>query len=56
MKQWHPLFAKLLRPLVESHFDVQTDLPVGDVPRQAASCSCGGRGRGRCPSAGCGGI
>jgi hypothetical protein len=35
MKQWHPLFARLLRPLVESHFDVQTDLPVGDVPRQA---------------------
>jgi hypothetical protein len=33
--QWHPIFANLLRPLVEGHYDVQTDLPVGDVPRAA---------------------
>jgi hypothetical protein len=35
MIQWHPLFAQLLRPLVESHYDVQTGMPVGDVPRSA---------------------
>ncbi len=33
--QWHPIFAYLLRPVIEAHFDVQTDLPVGDLPRQA---------------------
>src|SRR5438552_602884 len=31
--QWHPLFAKLLRPLVESHHQVDTNVPVGDAPR-----------------------
>jgi hypothetical protein len=35
MKQWHPLFARLLRPVVESHYDVQTTVPVGDAPREA---------------------
>jgi hypothetical protein len=35
MTQWHPLFAKLLRPVVEDYFDVQTNVPVGDLPRQA---------------------
>jgi hypothetical protein len=35
MTQWHPLFAQLLRPLVEGYYEVQTDVPVGDVPRQA---------------------
>jgi hypothetical protein len=33
--QWHPLFAKLLRPLVEGHYEVQTNVPVGDAPRSA---------------------
>jgi hypothetical protein len=33
--QWHPLFAKMLRPIVQEHFDVQTNLPVGDAPRSA---------------------
>jgi hypothetical protein len=33
--QWHPLFALLLRPLLQDYYDVQTDLPVGDKPRQA---------------------
>jgi hypothetical protein len=33
--QWHPLFAQLLRPLVESHYQVETNLPVGDAPRAA---------------------
>jgi hypothetical protein len=33
--QWHPLFAQLLRPLVESHYHVETGVPVGDAPRLA---------------------
>ena len=33
--QWHPLFAEVLRPLVEEHYDVQTNVPVGDLPREA---------------------
>jgi hypothetical protein len=33
--QWHPLFAKMLRPIVQEHYDVLTNLPVGDVPRSA---------------------
>jgi hypothetical protein len=34
-RQWHPIFARLLRPLVESHYEVQTGVPVGDAPRLA---------------------
>src|SRR5919108_5142355 len=34
-RQWHPVFAELLRPLVESHYEVQTNVPVGDAPREA---------------------
>jgi len=33
--QWHPLFAELLRPLLEGHYEVQTNVPVGDAPRSA---------------------
>jgi hypothetical protein len=33
--QWHPIFAHLLRPLLQDYYDVLTDLPVGDLPRQA---------------------
>lgn len=33
--QWHPLFAKMLRPLVHEHFAVETNVPVGDAPRSA---------------------
>jgi hypothetical protein len=33
--QWHPLFARLLRPHVERYYEVRTNLPVGDLPRQA---------------------
>src|SRR5437764_471754 len=35
MVQWHPLFAQLLRPLLESHYEVRTNMPVGDLPREA---------------------
>jgi hypothetical protein len=33
--QWHPLFAELLRPLLQKHFEVRTNVAVGDVPREA---------------------
>jgi hypothetical protein len=33
--QWHPLFAKLLRPLMEGHYEVKTNVPVADAPRVA---------------------
>jgi hypothetical protein len=33
--QWHPVFAQLLRPLPESYFEIRTNVPVGDVPREA---------------------
>ncbi len=32
--QWHPLFARLLRPLVERYYEVQTNVPVSDLRRQ----------------------
>ncbi len=33
--QWHPVFAQLLRPLLEGYYEVETNVPVGDAPRQA---------------------
>ncbi len=33
--QWHPLFAELLRPLLQDYYDVETNVPVGDAPREA---------------------
>ena len=33
--QWHPIFAQVLRPLVQEHYDVRTNMPVGDAPREA---------------------
>lgn len=33
--QWHPLFAELLRPLVEEYYSVETNVSVGDLPREA---------------------
>jgi len=35
MDQWHPLFVELLRPLVQGYYDVETNVPVGDLPREA---------------------
>lgn len=35
MKQWHPIFAQLLRPAVEAYYDVETTVPVGDAAREA---------------------
>ena len=33
--QWHPIFAKMLRPLVQDYYEVVIGLPVGDAPRIA---------------------
>ncbi len=33
--QWHPLFANMLRPIVQEHCEVETNVPVGDGPRAA---------------------
>ncbi len=35
MTQWHPIFAQLLRPVVEDYYEMQTTVPVGDAPREA---------------------
>jgi hypothetical protein len=35
MIQWHPLFAKLLRPVLEGYYEIEINVPVGDVPRAA---------------------
>jgi len=34
-KQWHPLLVQLLRPLVEEFYEIETNMPVGDLPRSA---------------------
>lgn len=34
MSQWHPLFAELVR-LLQDYFEVQTNVAVGDLPREA---------------------
>lgn len=35
LKQWHPIFAQLLRPAVDPYYEVRTTMPVGDAPREA---------------------
>jgi hypothetical protein len=35
MIQWHPLFVRLLRPVVEDYYEIETNVAVGDVPREA---------------------
>jgi hypothetical protein len=32
--QWHPLFAHLLGLLIADHYEVQTEVPVSDLPRR----------------------
>jgi hypothetical protein len=32
---WHPIFAQLLRPVVQAYYDMETTFPVGDAPREA---------------------
>jgi hypothetical protein len=35
MQPWHPLFAQLLRPVLEGYYEMHTNVPVGDAPREA---------------------
>ncbi len=32
--QWHPLFAALLEALLRDHYEVQTEVPVSELPRK----------------------
>jgi hypothetical protein len=34
-RQWHPLFVYFFRPVVYNYYEVSTNMPVGDVPREA---------------------
>jgi hypothetical protein len=34
-KQWHPTFVQLLRPSLGGHYEVKTNVAVGDAPRLA---------------------
>jgi hypothetical protein len=33
--QWHPIFAHLLRAVLDQYYEVRTTVPVGDLPRSA---------------------
>jgi hypothetical protein len=33
--QWHPIFDDLLRRALRDYYEVQTNVPVGDLPREA---------------------
>jgi len=35
MTQWHPIFGHLLRSVLQDYYDVETNVPVGDLPREA---------------------
>lgn len=35
MTQWHPIFDYLLRAALQEYYDVQTNVAVGDLPREA---------------------
>jgi hypothetical protein len=35
MTQWHPIFGHLLRPVLQEYYDIQTNVPGGDLPREA---------------------
>lgn len=35
MTQWHPIFDHLLRKALQDYYEVQTNVPVGDLPREA---------------------
>src|SRR5262245_58984464 len=32
--QWHPLFAALLDALLRDHYEIQTEVPVSELPRR----------------------
>src|SRR5438270_16971 len=33
--QWHPIFAYLLRPVLERYYEIRTNQPVGELPRSS---------------------
>jgi hypothetical protein len=33
--QWHPIFARLLRPRIEKHYEMRLNVSVGELPREA---------------------
>ncbi len=35
MTQWHPIFDHLLRTVLRDYYEVETNVPVGDLPREA---------------------
>src|ERR1700722_628893 len=35
MTQWHPIFDDLLRTALKDYYDVQANVPVGDLPRES---------------------
>jgi hypothetical protein len=35
MTQWHPIFDHLLRAALQDYYEVQTNVAVGDLPREA---------------------
>ena len=35
MTQWHPIFSYQLGSALHEYYDVQTNVPVGDLPREA---------------------
>lgn len=35
MTQWHPIFDDLLRKTLQDYYEVRTNVPVGDLPREA---------------------
>ena len=51
-KQWHPAFVAMLRPMLEDYFAVETDVAVGDTPRQADIVLLRRRRAGRLPFTG----
>ena len=35
MQQWHPIFSRMVRPILQDDCEVRTTVPVGDLPREA---------------------
>src|SRR5437879_12782648 len=33
--QWHPIFAYLLRPVLERYYEIRSNQPVGELPRSS---------------------
>src|SRR5436190_393210 len=33
--QWHPIFSRMVRPILDADCEVRNTVPVGDLPREA---------------------